>query len=98
MSSSTAKSSGLKSSSAVIAARPAVVKSVQAIADGTNAATITVYDNASAASGTELCQIIVDAGLTYEFFANDDGVEAFNGLYLSLSGTGAKAIVHYKLI
>lgn len=96
MSGNPSKSSGLKSASVVISARPARVKSVIAIADGTNAATVTVYDNPTAASGTEMVQIIVDAGLTYEMFQNDDGVEALTGIYLSISGTGAKAIVHYQ--
>lgn len=92
------KSSGLKSSSVAIAGSHSIVMGITAIADGTNAATITLYDSASAASGTELAQIIVDAGLTTEIFHIDGGVEAFNGIYLSLSGTGAKAIVHYKQI
>jgi hypothetical protein len=91
-----ATSSGLKSSDAVICARPCKIKSIIALADGTNAATIVLYDNKSAASGTELVKIVVDAGLTYELFHIDAGVEALNGAYLDLTGTGAAAIVHYE--
>ena len=88
-------SSGLKDADAVIHARPCRVMSIIAIADGTNAATIDLYDNASAASGTLLAKIIVDAGLVYEQFHIDGGITANNGVYLDLTGTGAKAIVHY---
>ena len=91
-----ANSSGLKSSSAAITTKPARLVSVIAIADGTNAATVTIYDAASA-TGTALAQIIVDAGLTYEMFQCDDGVMANTAIYCDISGTGAKAIVHYKL-
>lgn len=93
-----ATSSGLKSSSAVIAARPARLLGLQVLADGTNAATVIIYDNASAASGTILAKVIVDATLT----AQDAriplcGVAANNGIYASISGTGAECIVHYSL-
>lgn len=90
-------SSGLKSSSAVVINRPARLHGVIAIADGTNAATVTIYDNASAAAGTELAQIIVDATLTYESFNLEGGIEAKNGLYVALAGTGAKAIVLFSI-
>lgn len=89
-------SSGLKSSSVAIVARPARVMSCVVLADGTNAATVTLYDNASAASGTELLKIVVDAGLVYELFHTDGGVEANNGIYAAISGTGAACIVHYR--
>lgn len=91
----TATSSGLKSSDSVISARPCRLMSVQVIADGTNAATAILYDNASAASGTVVAKIIVDATLTYEAFTSDCGIECSNGLYLDIGGTGAECVVHF---
>lgn len=88
-------SSGLKSSDAVISARPCRIMSIIAVADGTNQATIDLYDNATAGSGTLLAKIVVDAGLTYELFHIDGGIAASNGAYLDLTGTGAGAIVHF---
>lgn len=89
-------SSGLKSSSVAISARPSRIMAIQVLADGTNAATLTVYDNASAASGTEVSKVIVDAGLTYELFYIDGGVQCNNGIYASVSGTGAAYIIFYQ--
>lgn len=89
-----AKSSGRKTSSAAIVSGPGKLRGVVAEADGTNAATIIVYDAASA-TGTELCKIIVDAGATYEHLVFESGISADTGIYLSLSGTGAAAIVLY---
>ena len=88
-------SSGLKVADAVISARPAKIVGVQVIADGTNAATLILYDNASAASGTAANKIVVDAGATYENFYIDGGVVCNNGIYADVSGTGAEYIVFY---
>lgn len=90
-------SSGLKAASAVIHARSAVVTSVIAEGDGTNAATVIVYDNASAASGTVLAKAIVPSGVRTIQLAFDSPIVASNGIYLSLAGTGAGAIVHYQI-
>lgn len=92
-----AKSSGSLTSDTAVATRTCVLHSVQLIGDGTNQATVTVYDNASAASGTVLAKIIIDAGLTYDKFTSCYGIEAFNGLFVDVAGTGAEAIIHYTL-
>lgn len=89
-----AKSSGRKTASAAIVTGSGKLRGVIAEADGTNAATITVYDGTSAA-GTELCKIIVDATATYESLVFEHGISADTGIYLALSGTGAAAIVLY---
>ena len=94
----TAKSSGLKSADAVICDRSCRLLSVQVIADGTNAATAILYDNASAASGTVVSKIIVDATLTFESFQSTCGIECSNGLYLDVTGTGCEVVVHYALL
>ncbi len=86
-------SSGLLSASGVISAGPCGLAGVSCFTNGTNAGTLTIYDNASAASGTVLAQLAVPAanlGAQIMFPAN---VKAVNGVYASLSGTGASFIV-----
>lgn len=90
-----ALSSGLKSADAAIMAQSGFLCGLQVIADGTNAATVILYDNASAASGTVLAKIVVDAGATYEDYTPLEGIECANGIYADVSGTGAEYIVHY---
>ena len=92
-----ATSSGEKTSSSAILAMPGALRSVSVTADNTNQATVIIYDNASAASGTILARIIVDAGLVYETFIPPTPIVALNGLYASISGTGAACVVHYTI-
>lgn len=91
-----ANSSGLKVADAVICVRPCKLKSIQLLADGTNAATVVLYDNASAASGTVIAKVIVDATSTYEWFTSDAGIVCNNGIYADVTGTGAEYIVHFE--
>lgn len=91
-----ADSSGLKTADAVICARPCILHSIQVTADNTNAATIVLYDHASAASGTVLAKIIVDATTTYADFTSLAGIQANNGIYADVTGTGAEYIVHFS--
>jgi hypothetical protein len=86
--------SGRKTASAAIVVGKAYLTAVSVETDGTNAATIIVYDNASAASGTILFKIIVPGAnsnanvvFTYPILANA-------GLYLSIAGTGAAANIY----
>lgn len=88
-----AESSGLKTSSGAIYVGRARLLGIDIIAAGADT-TVVVYDNASAASGTELFKGKVLANAKSETYAVD--VEAENGLYLSISGTGAGAIVRYR--
>lgn len=93
-------SSGLKTADAVIADSPARLHGVKLLADGTNAATLTIYDNASAASGKVLAKISVKAGdVTETAHGNipEGGVHALNGIYADVSGTGAEYIVYSTL-
>lgn len=90
-----ATSSGLLTADTAVYDKPALITSVIVIGDGTNAATLVVYDNASAASGTALAKIVVDAGLTYEKVVFSTPVVANQGLYADVTGTGAEFIVHY---
>ena len=87
---SPATSSGRKTADAVIAARPCKLMSVTLEGDGTNACDITLYDNASAGSGTVLAKILLPAsGAKYEQFSSNAGVVALNGIYADVTGTGA---------
>lgn len=94
----TITSSGLKTADGVIVNRPCRLHGIMVGADGTNAATVVLHDNASAASGTVVAKAIVDATATHENWHSDVGVECSNGLYLNIDGTGAEVIVHYSLL
>ena len=90
-----ATSSGLKSADGAISTLPARLKALIVEADGTNKATAIVYDNPSAASGTVLAKLVVNAGDTSGAIVNLD-VIANKGLYLDVDGDGAAAIVHFS--
>lgn len=91
-------SSGRKTSDTAILASAGTLHSVILEGDGTNACSVIIYDNASAASGTVLAKVLLPAsGDTFTQFSLDRGVVALNGLYLDITGTGAAAIVHYSV-
>jgi hypothetical protein len=90
-----ALSSGLKTADAAILAQSGAVRGLTVTADGTNAATVVLYDNDSAASGTVLAKITVDAGATQECLIPEGGIHAANGIYADVTGTGAEYIVLY---
>ena len=58
----------------------------------------TAEENASAASGTVLAKLTVDAGLTQaEPLILPHGLIANNGIYCDVTGTGAEYIIGYAL-
>ena len=63
--------------------------------NGTNAVTLTLYDHASAASGKILRKIIVPGANSYGGFELPVGIEAANGIYADVTGTGAAFWVTY---
>tara|TARA_Y100000004_G_scaffold192816_1_gene254038 strand:- start:1193 stop:1495 length:303 start_codon:yes stop_codon:yes gene_type:complete len=91
------RSSGVKTASAVINAGRCKLISIHAQYTGSAATTVKVFDNASAASGTELARIIlggVDPAAPHSIEFDMHGVLALNGLYLDISsGGGAGAAV-----
>lgn len=96
MSMNPSTSSGLKSADGIILAMPGRLMGLQVNADGTNQATVVLYDNASAASGTVLAKVIVDATLTSEeLVVGEAGVVVNNGIYADVTGTGAEFIVYF---
>ena len=96
----TLKTSGTLSVAAnqVVANRNARICSIQLITDGTNAASIQVFDNATASSGQLVCRVDCAGADRYQNWSHDTGVEASNGLTVTVTGTGASAIVHYALL
>jgi hypothetical protein len=86
-------SSGLLSASGIISANPGGLTGISCFTNGAAAATLTIYDNASAASGTVLAQIAVpgaNLGVCQVFPTN---IKASSGIYASISGSGASYIV-----
>jgi len=69
--------------------------SILVITDGSNDAMVILYDNASAASGTKLAEIKVNASDNYGGRNWPFPVKANNGIYADLTGTGASCIVEY---
>jgi len=95
---SPATSSGLKTSSAVIYDKSCRLQSVQVNTDGTNAATVIVYDSEDTTTSGRLvlAKFIVPGAQGGDFrHFNDIGIYANRGLYCTISGTGAEAIVAY---
>ena len=92
---SSSRSSGLKNADAAISAGRNRINAITLLGDGTNAASLIVYDNASAASGTVLAKVtqLATARLTHIIFENP--VFAENGIYADVTGTGAEYIVYY---
>lgn len=82
-------SSGLLSAgTTTITTGRAVLSGVMVISDSTNSATITVYDNPAAASGTVLakCTATITTGANSIAFVTP--VRADTGITVSVSGTG----------
>lgn len=90
-------SSGLRAADAAIAGMPSQIFGIQVITDGTNAATLTIYDNAAAASGEVLAKISVAGADRSQSVVYEHGIVANNGIYCDVSGTGAEYIVHFIL-
>ena len=86
--------SGEITSSAQVYTGKCFLSSVLVITDGTNAATVIVYDNTSAA-GKKLGEWVVAGATQYGGRNWTFPVRATNGIYCSISGTGASAIVEY---
>lgn len=91
-------SSGVISSSQVVWASGAGHQFVSALilTDGSNAATVTAYDNATGAGGKVIFKGTVSG--PSNFGGGDAGapVNLSHGIYVEISGTGASAVVYYR--
>lgn len=85
-------STGVLTSSQTVATGKNYLAGLVVHADGTNVATVNVYDN-TAASGTKLLSAIVKAGERQVVVFPHVSIQASSGLYVELSGTGAGATV-----
>jgi len=94
MSASTSNSSGEKTADGVIVAYGTLLCGVNIITNASVDATVILYDNASAASGTKVFEggcVGADLNKTVWF---DRPIRCKNGLYLDIGGTGASAIIY----
>lgn len=87
-------SSGLESSSSIISSEPSWLAGVEIITNGTDPATVTVYDNTED-SGVILFKGTVAGASNFDSINFQNPVRADDGLYLDLSGTGATSIVYF---
>jgi len=88
-------SSGEKTASGVVLAGKTLLAGVEIITNGANDATIILHDNASAASGTKLFEGGCVAADLSKFVSFDHKVQCSDGIYITVTGTGASAIVYY---
>lgn len=63
--------------------------------DGTNAATVTLYDNPSAATGLVLAEVTARATDSTVDVSFVNSIFAENGVTAVVSGTGARCIVYF---
>lgn len=89
------RSSGLKTADAVIQTGRNRINAITLLGDGTNAASVIVYDNASAASGVVLAKITALATDRFTHVLFENPVVAEDGIYADVSGTGAEYIIYY---
>lgn len=91
-------SSGRKTSDTAISAAPSYLHGLILENDGTNASSVIIYDNASAASGTILAKILLPASSTVLSLpvTFNNPVMANNGIYADVSGTGCAVTVYYS--
>jgi len=91
-------SSGLLTDNAVVLASGSgrLFCSALIITDGTNAATVTIYDNAVGAAGNVLFKGTVAGASNFGSGPVGGPVRVGYGIYFGISGTGAKSIVYYR--
>lgn len=87
-------SSGEITSTATVKTGRCFLSAVEVITDGTNAATVTIYDNTTNA-GKKLWEGVVPGASQYGGRNWTFPVLASIGLHCVISGTGASAIVEY---
>lgn len=88
------KSSGELTASALLNNGVALLGGVQVITNGTDDATVIVYDSLTATGSKLFERTILGADLS-GFSIFNIPIKAWTGLYVSVAGTGASAIVYY---
>jgi hypothetical protein len=90
----TVRSSDEQTADGILATGRALLGAVLVITDGTNAATVILYDN-TAASGKKVFEAVVAGANNTGFFSFDHKVLCEDGLYLDITGTGASCIIYH---
>ncbi len=78
----------------VVRGTPTRLVAVEIITDGTNTADVIFHDSASAASGLKLFEGGAPGADRSKFVRFSPPLKADNGVYLTLTGTGASCIVY----
>lgn len=89
------RSSGLKTVDSVIQTGRNRINAITLLGDGTNEASVIVYDNASTASGVILAKVTAGTATRFTHVLFENPVVAENGIYADVSGTGAEYIIYY---
>jgi hypothetical protein len=95
MSLSTCQSTGLVAASAVVFAAPVKIHSITLL-QAAAACTAIIYDNATAASGTEIEQVNNNTNTSTVVSSFNVPIECSKGAYVAITGAGAKVIVRYS--
>lgn len=91
----TCQSTGLVAASAVVLNRPCRIHAITLL-QASAACTAIIYDNATTNTGTEITQLNNNTNTSTATQVFNVPVECLKGAYVALTGTGAKAIVHYS--
>jgi len=89
----TCVSLGEQTSDGILFNGKSLLAGILVITDGSNPATVILYDN-TAASGKKLFEAVVAGASNAALFMFDTHVQAENGIYLDIGGTGASCIVY----
>lgn len=90
------QSSDLQTADAIVFAKPCKLHAVTLIANGTDAGTIVLHDNASAASGTTVAKIALPASaVATNTITFPEPIVCRNGIYGNV--TTANYIVYYSV-
>jgi hypothetical protein len=90
------QSSGLLSADAAVSTAGGQLCGVLIVTDGSNDATVIVYNNASAASGNVLFKGKVAGAANFGGATWETTIRYNAGLYVDVTGTGAAYILYYK--
>ena len=95
MSGTTCLSSGLFITDALITEGRGTLNALTVVSDGTAAATVTLYDSATAPTGRVLAKLAIGGAAGSGFQSWNLAVRHLNGIYADLTGAGAGFIVYY---
>ena len=87
--------SDLKSASGVICVGRNRLNAVSFLGDGVNAGTLTLYDNATTASGKVIAKVQTRTTDVQNHIIFTFPVYVENGIYAQMVGTGATYVVYY---